>query len=538
MPARLLLILIVFFLQLENGFTQTLESILTPGEIQWLQENEIRYAPNPSWAPGDFINEEGVHQGIVADYIQIFESRLGTSFTDVSFNSWNAILEGLQNSEVDFVGAIQVTGERESYLNFTEPFMNVPIGILTRNDYPFVVTPDHVNEMEIAGVEGYTSVEFLAETYPRVNLVEFENDLAALLQVTYGNIDGVVIDLMTASYLVEKYGITNLQLGRTLDFEWELRFASRKDLPEIHSILNKLLTTIDEDQRHQIYNNWVNIEGIQEAGFFERNQTRLMFLGVFILFVVTSVSLHNYDLSKQVKTQTRKLEQELKEKLKIETDLRSSLKEREILIAEIYHRVKNNLAVISGFLQIELMESDDEKVHNILSNSVYRIKSMALIHQNLYEAKDFKNIEFRVFTNDLVRFLEEKYNSDEKVQVHKELDDVKLNINLAIPAALLVNELLTNAFKHAFPDQRKGTISIRIKEQAGMITITIKDNGIGLPENFDIGDRSSVGYTLTNALSKQLHADYNVETRPGTCFTFVFKNSDKKGPGANIHPKE
>jgi two-component sensor histidine kinase/ABC-type amino acid transport substrate-binding protein len=496
------------------GYGDTIDSLLTSQENQWIQDNNIRYTPNPSWPPGDFIDDQGVHRGIIADYIQLFERELGISFEKIIYNNWNEIVEGLQTGEADFVGAMQQTDDREEFLLFTEPLIQVPNVILIRSDYPYRISADHINNMEIAGVTGYASMDYMRNTFQGVRMIEFDDDLTALLQTSLGNTDGVIVDMMTASYLVEKYGITNLQLGKTLDFDWELRIASRNDLPELHSILNKLLASIDEIQRDTIFNKWVDIDYLQEAGFIERNQTRLILL-TFLLFIVgISITYHNYDLKKQVKNRTNDLERELEEKSKIEKNLKKSIEEKEVLLAEIHHRVKNNLAITSSLFQLEMMHVEEDKIVDLLSNSVMRIKSIAMVHEKLYESKDFKSIPFHVYLTEILPKIENKYNFNKRIKVHKDVDIIHLNINLAIPAALLINELVTNSFKHAFPDQNTGVIVINLKSRGDKVQLSVEDDGIGLPEFIDPEDRSSVGFMLINTLSKQLNVEGHEHSPP------------------------
>src|SRR5690606_2656658 len=123
-------------------------------------------APNPSWPPADFIDDQGMHQGIVADYIKIFEEKLGISFINTHFHSWSHLLEGVQNSETDFVGSIHKTTDRTRYLNFTDPFLEIPVVILVRNDYSNIITPNHINQMRLAGVAGYTTIDHIKSAYP------------------------------------------------------------------------------------------------------------------------------------------------------------------------------------------------------------------------------------------------------------------------------------------------------------------------------------------------------------------------------------
>lgn len=306
MKLYLLLFLLIFS---QDAFSSEEDTLLSAKERQWLQEkkNNIRFGPNPSWRPTDYVDSKGVHQGIVSDYIKIFEKNLGISFSYQYFDDWSSLLQGVENGKVDFVGAIQKTVDREDFLNFTEPYLEIPIVIIVRNDYPNVIRDDNIKNMKLAGVSDYASIEYVRKHYPEAEVVEYKDDLTALVQTSLGNADGAIIDLLTASHLVEEYGITNLALGLTLDYKWEIRLAIRKGMPELESIINKLLNNINEDQRAAIYHKWVNINNIKPENFIERNHRRLIYLSVFIFIVFVVVLLYSYILKTQVRNRTRDL---------------------------------------------------------------------------------------------------------------------------------------------------------------------------------------------------------------------------------------
>jgi two-component sensor histidine kinase len=207
-------------------------------------------------------------------------------------------------------------------------------------------------------------------------------------------------------------------------------------------------------------------------------------------------------------------------------------------LAEIHHRVKNNLAVVSGLIQIELMDIEDDQSIQVLSNSLTRIKSIALVHEKLYASNDFKNIQLEAYVNDLLMSIKSKYQNGKDIRIETEIDDTKLNINLAISAGLLLNELITNAFKYAFHNRKSGVIHIKIESNDNEITMIVADNGVGLPDELNPEDRSSIGFTLIDVLSKQLMAEYSVESdSSGTHFRFSFKyKTDISGASANVFP--
>jgi PAS domain S-box-containing protein len=227
--------------------------------------------------------------------------------------------------------------------------------------------------------------------------------------------------------------------------------------------------------------------------------------------------------------------QDITAQKQVEQKLKKTLKEREVLLAEIHHRVKNNLAVVSGLIQIELMDIEDNQSIQVLSNSLTRIKSIALVHEKLYASNDFKNIQLETYVNDLLQSIKSKYQNGRDIRVETEIDDTKLNINLAISAGLLLNELITNAYKYAFQNSKSGVIHLKIESDDDEITMIVADNGVGLPDDFNPEDRSSIGFTLIDVLSKQLMAEYSVESDTGTRFTFIFKNRENtSGSSGNI----
>lgn len=303
-----IIIFLFCFVQL-NSFSQTnfIDSVLTKDEINWLKNNKdkIIYAPNSFWPPGDFIDENGVHKGVVADYINIFEKKLEITFKREIFNSWTDILDGLKNKKVDFVGAVHKSVEREQYLIFTESFLSVPLVIITRDDYSKELSKNQINKMKLACASGYTSINYINQTYPDAEVIECKDDLTALLKTSSGITDGTVVDMMVASYIVERYGIVNLGLALQLDFSWQLRFGVRKDYTELCSILNKTLKSISIEERKLIRDKWISLGDVRPKTFIERNLKFILFSSALLLLLFILVLGFNIILRRLVKIKTR-----------------------------------------------------------------------------------------------------------------------------------------------------------------------------------------------------------------------------------------
>lgn len=229
--------------------------------------------------------------------------------------------------------------------------------------------------------------------------------------------------------------------------------------------------------------------------------------------------------------------QDITEQKENEKKLKNAIKEKDLLLSEVHHRVKNNLAIIHGLLQLEMFNTDDEQLKNILYQSQMRIHSMALIHETLYSSGDFANIKFGAYIDELITLLIETYGNETKeISVNLEADDVKLNINQAIPCALMVNELLTNSLKHAFPEQDTGTITVKIIEEKQNVTVNVSDNGIGFEKIPDLDTSNTLGLTLINKLNAQLNGNLTIANDDGASFEVTFRKKDGRGSSANYIP--
>lgn len=215
-----------------------------------------------------------------------------------------------------------------------------------------------------------------------------------------------------------------------------------------------------------------------------------------------------------------------------EEAIKSSLSEKETLLAEIHHRVKNNLAVVSGMMQLQAFESDNEILQEKLHDSVVRIKTMATVHELLYQSNSFSKLEFSETLQKLIENISETLQPNQEIKLDIHCDPITLNINQAIPASLIVNEVITNAYKHAFKDHESGEIIFLLKEEKGQINIEISDNGAGIPED-QLEQSGSLGIHLIDVLSSQINGTSEYKNNGnGTTYTLQFqKQETKKGIG-------
>jgi two-component sensor histidine kinase/CheY-like chemotaxis protein len=206
--------------------------------------------------------------------------------------------------------------------------------------------------------------------------------------------------------------------------------------------------------------------------------------------------------------------------------LKLSLHEKEVLLKEVHHRVKNNLNVIISLLSLQSKSFNDPKVIEVFENSKNRIYSIALVHEQLYQSQTFSQINFRDYIRQLVSGLFYSCSdSSASIKLTFEIDEIYLNIETAIPCGMIINELVTNAIKYAFPDQRSGEIKIILKiDKLRKFYLTIQDNGIGFPPSFDWKNAPSLGLTLVRLLIKQLDGTIEREHNTvGVSFCLQFR---------------
>lgn len=205
-----------------------------------------------------------------------------------------------------------------------------------------------------------------------------------------------------------------------------------------------------------------------------------------------------------------------------EQALRDALKEKELLLGEIHHRVKNNLQIVHSLLDMQVGLTTDASAAAALRDSQNRIQSMALIHQTLYQSQSFAKVDFGRFLETLSKHLYDSYGRRELAVVSR-APNVYLSIDTAIPCGLIVNELVTNALKHAFPAGRSGQISVEMRLLRGVdVEVVVSDDGVGLPADFDQNTASSLGMQLVQVLTEQLRAELAIRPRDPTRFNFVF----------------
>ncbi len=222
----------------------------------------------------------------------------------------------------------------------------------------------------------------------------------------------------------------------------------------------------------------------------------------------------------------RGIDRDITERKLVEERLEASLREKETLLRELYHRTKNNMQVISNLIDLQALAINEEKTLKIFKETQNRIKTMALVHEKLYQSKDLSNLNLKDYIVDLASALLGSYQlGEDRISLKLDVENISVSIDTATPCGLIINELMSNSLKHAFPGGRRGEISIELHQsEKGEIDMRFSDDGIGLPKGFDFRNKKSLGLTLVRNLSvKQLNGTFEVRTGRPTEFHIKFK---------------
>jgi len=271
------------------------KDLLSPQARKWLTEHDgvIRLAPVPNYPPVDFQDEHGVFSGLSQDYVKAIEELLGFQFKRVKVDSFPDLIQKLKNREVDVTTSIGINDEREGFLDFQAPHVSVRKVIVARQSVNGPLTWEDLAGKKVVLVDGYLVSKMISEKYPKINYHMVENEADGLNHVALGDAYAMVVDLGSASYNIQKAGITNLHVAGKTEYEFDLRFASRNDWPFLNEILQVGLSSIPDHQREKIYQKWTSFT---QPAFYQTSQFWYLisiFFFAIILLLLAALFVRN-----------------------------------------------------------------------------------------------------------------------------------------------------------------------------------------------------------------------------------------------------
>ncbi|WP_233754036.1 histidine kinase dimerization/phosphoacceptor domain -containing protein [Algoriphagus sp. AGSA1] len=363
----------------------------------------------------------------------------------------------------------------------------------------------------------------LTENYPRLLQISNLHLYAFQLDSLRGNLSSAIGHYQ--QYKALQDSVFNERKSNQL-IAFQVQYETEKKEQELQLKEQNITTLTQERQLQQ--------QEIKQAKLLRNGITG----GAAMLLMLLGVIYNRYRLkqqsNRQLQSQQVKLQEQQQQIQEKNHALEQLLEEKERLLKEIHHRVKNNLQIVMSLLNSQVASLKDKAALSAIQDSQNRVQAMALIHQKLYQNEGLARIPMKGYVEEVVTYLQDTFALSRQVGFKLVIEPIELDVNLAVPLGLIINEAITNAFKYAFPEGRAGLVLISLQQKADTsYELIIEDDGVGLPKEFDPSQIRSLGMTLIHGFSAQLGAELHIESSQGVKISLLFAD-EKISP---IHNK-
>lgn len=510
------LLIICFTLTVYPVFSQEIQ--FTKEEKQWIKEHPvIHYGYEPHWEPYE-IYKNGKYGGIVGEYVKILSQKTGIKMVPIPNLTWEESMKGLLEGSIMIVPSFVNTKKRRAQFKLTKPYIIDPIVIVGTKNSTYFSTLSDLKGKTVALPDDYYTNTLIKENYPSIkvkNYASVENCLEALITK---KVDAFIGNLNVVSYYRNNFGYDDLKIVGLTPFKKNgVCLAVNPQWETFRDIADKVFQSVTPKESHDIRERWIGINNEQyfHSSFFR--WTLFIFVTVFLVLLV--IFLRNRALKKGIR-RGRKIEKDLYLQLSISE---KTTKEKQAMLREIHHRIKNNLQTISSMLNLQAHSIKSEPCKVVLNNAAERVNSIALIHNKIYESETIKFINLKEYILSLFQAIQSSYTIYSTVQIDIEAEELDMEMKSVIPLALILNELLSNSLKYAFKKQDEPKISIYIQANIAnnKIEMTYSDNGVWI-EN---AESDLFGTSLINTFTEQIGGTYQLTKEPHhTTYHFVFSD--------------
>ncbi len=508
--------------------------LLTPEEQAWLDSHrQLRIGLDPDWEPVEYIDKQGHHRGISADFLSRIRDMLGFEVTFTPSLSWSQVMQRAEKGEIDLLPAITPSPDRSRYLNFTQPYLHFPFMIFTRKEAPLITSIKDLTNSRIAVERGYVTEEYLRKDFPQMKLSLSNTTTEALQALASGDVDAYIGNLTLGSYMIDKLGLGNLKVAAPTPYANDLAIGVRKDWPELLSIMDKALAAIDENERRAIRQNSLAIRYDVKVNYTLLWQ---VLAGASVLLLITLFWIT------QIRRQKAKLAV-----AKAEAEQANQFKSR--FLANMSHEIRTPMNAIMGFshlaLQTQLTPRQQHYIDKIYTSSH---ALLGVINDIL----DFSKIEAGKLEMENVAFsLDEVFENLANLTAMRAAEkglEILFNHDLNIPGKLIgdplrLGQVLINLTGNAIKFTQQGEVVVsatleRKSERQVWIRFTVQDTGIGideaeLPRLFAAFTQldgsttrqyggSGLGLSICLHLIELMQGELNVKSRLGQGSTFFF----------------
>jgi len=463
---------------------------LSAEEQDWLAGNPVlRLGYDTDWPPVEYTDKSGQYKGISADYMALIAKKLGVILKPADPQSWTATMKAAKSGELDIFAAITPTPPREEYLNFTTPYLSFPMVIVTGLDFTFISDIKILAGKKIAVVDGYASHDMLSRNYPELLLLPVKNIADGLNAVRHDEADAFIDGLAPVSHIMSREGIPGLKISGEVPLTFDLAIATHKNKPLLKGIIQKVLDTISDEKRNEIFNRWVSIR-------YERGFDYSLFWKIIIplLFAVMLVIFWNRKLKNEV-VQRKVAESDL---MRTMVDLEKARKEAETatqtksdFLANMSHEIRTPMNAIIGMSHLCLGTQLNPQQRNYIEMAH---KSAQLLLGIINDILDFSKIEAGKLELESIPFrMDEVLNNLSNmvsVKAQEKGIEILFDVDPEMPIQLVgdplrLGQILLNLTGNALKFTESGEIvvlirPVQITEDVVELEVAVKDTGIGM----------------------------------------------------------